>query len=369
MSEANRNSIRKRLKPEEWEIIKGIREACDENNITIRDVKDGWLKSKGASLRFTNPHYQGDKEFKIEDLDFSKVSESITPVPPVKQTPKRGVFDRLVFTDVHIGMEPNPNGFSLYGGRWDKEAIDSRLSTMIAKTINNQKSNTLYIDDLGDFMDGWDGQTVRKGHDLPQNMDNQEAFDFGVYFKKKLIDSLQPHFDAIVMHNICNDNHSSAFGYVVNSAIKTYVEAKYKAGNVLVKNQRRFMEYYTYYNGRDKSYIFILTHGKDDKNLKVGFKPVLDARHKAKIENWIAEHRLNAPNMVVEFSKGDSHQYVFDNASSDRFNYYNYPAFSPSSDWVQSNFQLGRSGFVHFNYYEGYKTINEHFFEWEKGGK
>jgi hypothetical protein len=25
------------------------------------------------------------------------------------------IFDRLVYTDVHIGMEVNPDGYSLYG--------------------------------------------------------------------------------------------------------------------------------------------------------------------------------------------------------------------------------------------------------------
>ena len=31
---------------------------------------------------------------------------------------------------------------------------------------------------------------------------------------------------------------------------------------------------------------------------------------------------------------------------SDDFDYYNYPAASPSSQWVQNNFKKGRKGFV-----------------------
>ena len=38
-----------------------------------------------------------------------------------------------------------------------------------------------------------------------------------------------------------------------------------------------------------------------------------------------------------------------DYATSDDFDYCNYPAFSPSSDWVQTNFKKGRSGFVFYN--------------------
>ena len=66
----------------------------------------------------------------------------------------------------------------------------------------------------------------------------------------------------------------------------------------------------------------------------------------------------------IEFSKGDSHQYIFDSSSSDRFDYFNYPAFSPSSSWVQTNFKKGKSGFVFFNYNET-RVINDYLFEWK----
>jgi hypothetical protein len=38
-------------------------------------------------------------------------------------------------------------------------------------------------------------------------------------------------------------------------------------------------------------------------------------------------------------------------ATSDDFDYYNYHAASPSSQWVQNNFKKGRRGFVieHYN--------------------
>ena len=37
-------------------------------------------------------------------------------------------------------------------------------------------------------------------------------------------------------------------------------------------------------------------------------------------------------------------------AGSDDFDYYNYPAGSPSSQWVQNNFKKGRRGFVIENF-------------------
>ncbi len=244
--------------------------------------------------------------------------------------------------------------------RNENEIID-RLKVAISHVLDNQKSNILIIDDLGDFMDGWNGQTVRKGHDLPQNMDNEKAFDVGLSFKIQLVDALAPYYSKIICNNICNDNHAGSFGYTVNQASKQYLEYKYK--HVKVHNHRKFIVHYTFEN-----LCFILTHGKDDKHLKFGFKPFLDSKQIEKIENYINHHDLH--NYKIEFSKGDSHQKIFDETTSDKFNYYNYGAFSPSSEWVQTNFKKGKSFFEFFNYKKtGNKVHNPFVFEWKVNRK
>jgi hypothetical protein len=121
--------------------------------------------------------------------------------------------------------------------------------------------------------------------------------------------------------------------------------------NVSVINLRKFIEFY-----KVGKYIFVLSHGKDSVSLKFGFKPKLDKIQENKIDNYLDRNGLKG---IIEFSKGDSHQYLFDNSTAQRFNYYNYPALSPSSAWVQINFQQGISGFISFNYYEDRKVINE----------
>lgn len=306
--------------------------------------------------------YAPKKEEEIlKEIDFDsiikKYSNPIIMTPEVKSSGGFD-FDRLVYTDVHIGMTPNENGYSLYGGKWDEEEIIGSLDIMIEQVLNDQKSDTLIIDELGDFMDGYDGETVRKGHKLPQNMDNETAFDVGLHFKCRLIDSLAPHFKKIISNNICNDNHAGAFGYMVNKAAKGISNAKYS--HVEVNNLRRFISHYMWGNR-----VFMLTHGKDGKNLKFGFKPILDAKQTEKIKNYIDEHFLLRPEVKLEFSKGDSHQKIFDETTSDAFNYYNYPAFSPSSEWVQTNFKKGLRGFEFFNYKsDGQKKHNPYLFDW-----
>lgn len=350
---------RPRLTEDEMLMLQGIRDACKDSNIGVKHVDMGWLKTKEASLRFKNPAYKSPEE-EANEIDFDAiVSKYIAKIPlTIDPLPNSGYFyDRTVYTDAHVGMTPNENGFSLYGGKWDEDEIMHRGGKIASHTLEHQKSDILILDDLGDFMDGYDGETVRKGHKLPQNMDNETAFDIGLKFKLSKVDALAPKYKKIVCNNICNDNHAGSFGYIVNSAFKSVIEARYD--NVTVNNHRSFISHYFMGNK-----CFIITHGKDGKNLKFGFKPVLDPKQIEKIESYIKHHKLY--DYDIEFSKGDSHQFIFDYSTSDSFDYCNYPALSPSSEWVQTNFKKGSSGFVTFNYKEnGEKSEHPYFFDWK----
>ena len=114
--------------------------------------------------------------------------------------------------------------------------------------------------------------------------------------------------------------------------------------------------------------MFIITHGKDSKHLKFGFKPHLDGKQVEKIDNYIDTHYLLEKDVRIEFSKGDSHQLLFDHSTSDRFEYFNYMALSPSSNWIQTNFKKGKSGFTFFNYHDTFDYTTKHvFFKWKQG--
>lgn len=385
----NRNQNRYYITPKEWDKIQEVRKQTrgyvktaqktdkDGNIISITEklqsepiqvpdnheiIRTSTNKTTGQQWVITAPKKETIEE---NTINFEKIiKKHIKPVDKdIKKVKSKYLFDRLVYTDVHIGMETNENGFSLYGGKWDEKEIRKRLKAIITHTIANKKSNVLVIDDLGDFMDGWDGETVRKGHRLPQNMDNEKAFDLGVYFKVYLIDVLINHYDKIVCNNVCNDNHAGSFAYVVNSSVKQILEQKYK--NVKVNNIRKFIDHY--FIGK---YCFILTHGKDGKNLKFGFKPFLDPKQIEKIKNYIDHHNILAKSEFIEFSKGDSHQKVFDESSSDTFDYYNYGALSPSSEWVQTNFKKGKSFFEFFNFdNKGNKKHHPYKFKWNVNRK
>jgi len=329
----------------------GIYNATNELDVPNTSVKHLWLKTKKSSIFIKNPTYIEPQAEEVKEIDFTNIFKD--KVEPVSITYNDfdclSLFDRLVYTDVHIGMEVNQNGYSLYDGAWNEKEIEKRLEIMVNHTLINQQSDVLHIHELGDFMDGYNSVTTRGGHELPQNMDNQKAFDVGLQFKVRMIDALIKNYKEIVCTNICNDNHAGSFGYIVNSAFKSFIELKYS--NVKVINQRKFIDHYIVENR-----CFILTHGKDDKNMRFGFKPHLDPAQIEKIKNYIDEYKLH--NYTIEFSKGDSHQLLLDFTSSSAFEYQNFGAFSPPSDWVKTCFKNTNSSFIVFNYYENQKSIN-----------
>ena len=286
----------------------------------------------------------------VENLDFKSIIDKyIKPLEDYKPNvitytkPNKKDFDKLIITDVHIGMDTDVDNNTMYKGEWNKEELLKTAQIVIDNTIKEQESDVLYIDELGDLLDGFNAQTTRGGHSLPQNMTNEEAFDCALEFKLKILYGLIGNYKEIHFNNICNDNHSGAFGYFVNEAFKQIAEIQFK--NITVTNHRKFINHYFVGN-----ICFVITHGKDDKSLKFGFKPHLDLKGADKIDQYLKQNGVYKKSDLIIFCKGDSHQALFDLCTSDDFYYFNYPALSPSSNWIKNNFKLGRRGFVNESY-------------------
>jgi hypothetical protein len=312
---------------------------CEHYQLPRHDIKSYKLVSHTGT-----PYYNilfKDNEI-IEDVDLLvSISNLLIDVPKVKliKRPDSKLTDRLIYTDVHVGMDASRKDLAQYAMDWNKEELFKRVNIMISEVVANKTSNTIIVDELGDYMDGYNAQTTRGGHALPQNMTNEECFDSGLTAKMILVKELSKHWEYVVFNNICEDNHAGSFGYIVNSAFKSLCEVSFN--NVEVNNFQKFINHY--FIG---SHCHVITHGKDSRNLKFGFKPHLDPKQIEKIDQYLKNEKIYNKAEFIEFTKGDSHQYLMDCASTDDFDYFNVMAFSPSSEWVQTNFKKGRSGFV-----------------------
>lgn len=340
--------------------IRGVIEACENVGVSPESSPMLWLKTKHESVRVTNPLFKTPEQKAIDDIDFNSIfKEKINPITYQYESHNDKGFDKIVYSDVHVGMEVNKDGFALYDGVWNEAELNNRLEVLIKWVLEHKKFDTLYISDLGDLMDGWDSMTIRREHHLPQNMDNQKAFDTALRFKIRMIESLVGAYDKIICNNITDDNHSGAFSYIVNSAFKSYIELKYPE-HVTVNIQRKFIDHYFV---MDK-YCFIDCHGKDGGNMKFGLKPQLDDKQIKFISNYIDENYLAKKGVIIEFNKGDSHQSLIDKSSSKKFQYHNFPSFAPPSNWVKTNFQNSMSGFSFRNYYlSGQHSNHDYIFQ------
>ena len=318
-----------------------IDEYCKVYNLPRKDITSYKLVSHTGTPFYNIVFKENVIDVAKDEIDFdSIISKHIEPVSvKVEKQHNEFDFDVLTYSDVHIGMDTNAKGNSMYSVLWNAEEVIKASNEIVNKVIQNQTSNLLIVDELGDLLDGYNGKTTRGGHDLPQNMTNEEVFDCALTFKMNILDKLIYHYQEIRFNNICNDNHAGSFGYFVNSAFKSLAEQKYR--NVSVTNYRNFISHYFV-----NDVCFVITHGKDDSTLKFGFKPQLDTKQIEKIDQYCKHNDIYKKSKKIIFKKGDSHQCLFDMAGSDDFYYYNYPALSPSSQWVQNNFKKGRRGFV-----------------------
>ena len=338
--------------------ILSIEDFCKKYNQPFESV---------SSWKFLPYHYKEPSyniafldNFVAEDFDFDSILskyENFTPSENVVYTcvSPDPDFDMLTYTDVHIGMDTDSTGNAMYADDWSEKSIKESYYKMIDATISSKESDTIIVDELGDFLDGFNGYTTRGGHKLPQLMTNEEAFDVALEFKVDVVDRLAAVYKNVVINNICNDNHAGSFGYFVNSALKNLCDRVFD--NVSVVNYRQFINHYFV-----NDICFIITHGKDDSTLKFGFKPQLDSKGLEKIDQYCKQNDLYKKAKKIIFKKGDSHQCLFDMCTSDDFYYFNYPALSPSSQWVQNNFKKGRRGYVLEKWTAGSVEIDPFFF-------
>jgi hypothetical protein len=263
------------------------------------------------------------KELDLKPLNVAKIGE---------------ISDKILlvtYTDVHVGMNIQNDLYD--SGFWGEDELIETLRAMVSHIgfrFNNHSK--IVVQDLGDFVDGYNGETTRGGHKLPQNMSNTECFKIASKFKIELAKKLAIHGVPLEFHSVVNDNHGGDFGNLVNIHVKEVLsyllpEAKYNISEDFISH---------YIVGK---WAFIICHGKDAKFMKFGFKPQIDQKAKDHIVNYIDKHDLHR--YKIAFCKGDSHQLIRD-SSNPKFEYNSYMALSPSSEWVSTNFAKGRRGFA-----------------------
>ena len=243
----------------------------------------------------------------------------------------------VYLSDKHIGAMTKSD--SMYNNEYNREVFRTRLNLVydkIAKTVSMFGAfESIYVCDLGDAVDGWNGYTTRGGHKLPQNMSNKEVFETYVEEHKNFFDTLfqsgfASNYKVITQ---TNDNHGGDFSYISAKALQYYIEGRYDAEVILME---KYLEHFEYGN-----HIFIFTHGKDNEDRKFGLPLQLNDKAEVFINKYIDYHQLDK-SKNIHLIKGDLHNESQQLIQS--FRYRNVLSLYGSSKWIHNNFGPGLAG-------------------------
>jgi len=317
-----------------------VKKEVKEDNL---EIKSAWQLPNGEWRYSLKPKKEDEmdpedfwKSFKEEIFELlSDVSPNIFQEKNIDSKQKeKGLF--IWTADKHVGLELPKD--TLYSDNYDYTTFRNRMFKIISeikKEYGDKYYDELVISDLGDPLDGYNKQTTRGGHALPQNMNNKEQFLTYIKVHKEFYEELirlniAKHFTIL---NVSNDNHSGDFGYFAFEVLKTYFNIKYPT--VTFKIFDKFIDHYVFGN-----HCFMLSHGKDSEDMKANLPYILNN----KTENFINEYidRKNLHAYYNHFKKGDLHTYGEQTAK--RFSYTNVPSIVGSSKWTQHNFGYSQPG-------------------------
>lgn len=327
---------------------RALKNASSNLQVDYTNVKHLWLKTKKESVFVKNPDYK-----EPELLETTKHIEKAIDNVLNKFNKKDYIFYpnqhesnlkaiKITISDDHVGLEPNPNDNGLFKYEYNAEiyanSYEKVFNSVIKEFRTHGKFDLLLLDNLGDEQDGWNGFTTRGGHALPQNMTNAEVFETCIDVKVKMIKSLVENNIAnkIILRKVTNDNHSGDFGHTINLAVKKIINLIYSNDIVEVETLTQFLEHRIY-----GDHCFILTHGKDTKQMFKGLPLKLDEKTINFINDYLRFYDINSKYVHVE--KGDLHQIGYNKCNT--FDYRNFMSFAPPSSWVQHNFGDCYSGY------------------------
>ena len=339
--QAIRNYIKRFLNKQDNSAIEAY---CEAKGIPTSKVDAYWHKSEfngeDFSVRVSENEVSGLSQ---EDIE-STVRDVLSDYKPIDLVSHDIAFEsalKVVLSDIHVGLDPNPQGNSLFAYEYNEEVFNQNLDSVYDSIIQEYKENGTFelfvLDDLGDGLDGWDGYTTRGGHKLDQNMNNKQAFDVYVRGKYNLIRRIIESGVAkkYVIRSVSNCNHSGDFGWIANKTVQYMIDC---AGmpNVSFELLERFMEHFEWGH-----HCFVLTHGKDKKHMNRGLPIVLNDRTINFINDYIEHYDIKSKYMHVE--KVDLHQVGYQRTK--KFDYTTYMSFAPPSAWVSHNFGETYSGY------------------------
>lgn len=308
-------------------------EIVDTSGMAIERVTTS--PNGGQWIKYKNEGLSEDGIEEVLSKMMSKHPSKVTIIDKPKTVSKASL--NVIITDDHIGLDTNPEGIGLFPYVYDEKAYAKSMEKVFRSILKEYNSygtfEEIVINNLGDLEDGWDGQTTRGGHDLPQVMTNDEVFEMAVDSRLDLIGKIVSHKVAkkIKLRVVTNSNHSASFAVIVAKSIKKICALIYDEDLVEIDILRKFIEHRGY-----GDHCFLLSHGKDKKEMKAGLPDKLNDKAVIYLNSYIDFHNLRDKYKYFHVWKGDRH--VLNVSDHKNFDYTSFRALCPPSNWAGTNF-------------------------------
>ena len=250
------------------------------------------------------------------------------PNSPIKFSFKSRTKTLIIsLSDIHVGASVSNN--SIYYNEWNEEELNNRFELIVKSLSKFDEIDNIVVFNLGDSLDGYKGETTRGGHLLPQNMNDKEQVKVFIRQMLQFFDNLYETFD-VPMSYYCvgESNHDGDFGWLANEKLASMLELKYP--DMPIEIFDKYMDFVEI-NGT----MFILSHGKDNKDMFRNLPLVLDINTESKINEYIDYYGLEQVTDNIIFVKGDLHQSALTHGK--KFSYWSVGSIFGASEWIHKN--------------------------------
>lgn len=259
-------------------------------------------------------------------LDSIKLEYKIIPVKS-KLSNNRTLL--VYLSDMHIGADVS--SYSIYSNDFHLKTINERMNLVYNRILDLATltlATNVVICNIGDSLDGYNGETTRGGHLLPQNMNNKDQYKNYLQVMLNLFSNLSTcgKFNKIKYFCVESGNHDGDFGWMVNKSLEGCLS--YLNPEIDVKIFEKFIDNFVIDNT-----TYVLCHGKDQKDMFKNLPLTLNEKTENQINEYLDYNNITGN---VKFIKGDLHQSA--TTFGKKFEYRSVGSFFGSSEWIHKNF-------------------------------
>lgn len=302
----------------------------NKENDYLRYIEQNRTKITEVKLKEMTGKYF---DLKQQIADFKEfLSEIKLDVKFKIRTPKNSTEKTLIayLSDMHIGADVSK--YSIYENEFTFETASKRLEAIGLRLMDiaeNTGATNIIVCNIGDTLDGYNAETTRGGHLLPQNMNNKDQFKNYLKMMAEFFADLSSCglFSSIKYYAVEGGNHDGDFGYMANKSLEGILAILNPS--IEVKVYERYINHFEAHG-----HTFVLCHGKDAKDVFKNMPLVINDKTENQINEYLDYNSITGKN--IHFIKGDLHQSATTYAK--RFRYKSVGSFFGSSEWIHKNF-------------------------------